>query len=165
MAPSSRYPRWLQAPDEGANLREVAPGLYVGAESSPARYYEMPSGHFTTIVDFYGSYRHATSPFVRYGYQAADQVYSFPFYDGASFPPGALDAAYAAYQIALLEGGQCLLHCQAGLSRSASAAYAIMRRHYKLSHEAALHAVRVPAYRDHFPLPATLASARAWAKR
>jgi predicted protein tyrosine phosphatase len=148
------YPRWITEPDDTMNLREVAPHLYVGAETSPMR------GGWHTIIDFYG---HAPSR-VHPAYNSAKRYLKLPFEDGSAFPHGALDQAWAAWHAADLEGGETLLHCQAGLSRSASAAYAFMLMQYWLSPHEALKRVTVRGYEGTYPMERTLRSAAAWAR-
>jgi hypothetical protein len=149
------YPRWLTKPLDGMNLREVAPGLYVGEQSAPLR------GDWHTIIDFYGGAPWLVQP----AYAQAKNYVRIPFDDGDSFPQGALSAAWDAWQLAALDGGETLIHCQAGLSRSASAAYALIRRRYGLRHAEALSYVETPPTAHKFPLKPTLKSAEDWVKR
>lgn len=148
------YPRWLTPPLDGMNLREVGPGLYVGEATAPLR------GDWHTIIDFYG---HAPW-LVQLAYPKARRYIRIPFDDGEPFPPGALDAAWDAWQLADLDGGDTLIHCQAGLSRSASAAYALLRKRYGLRREEALARVVTTFTAHQFPLRTTLQSADAWVK-
>lgn len=149
--PINRFPRWVTSPCDAHNLREVGPGLFVGAARAPTR---RP---FDTIVDFYGS---SLSPdmdsWLRDAYTRTRSVVRVPFPDGYDFPAGALDLIWAAVRGAQ---GPILLHCHAGLSRSASAAYAMLRRWNGLDHDTARYLVTV---RTGFPLAPTLASARRW---
>ena len=150
---TSTFPRWISPPD-AMNLREVAPGLFVGDCSSPLK------DGWHTIVDLYGQ-----GPFyVRPSYDNANVVLRIPFNDGATFPRGALSAIWTAWQMADVERGKTLIHCQAGLSRSASAAYALIRKRYGLPHEDALSRVEVPPHEGEYPMHVTLRSARAWVK-
>ncbi len=143
------YPRWVSiVPAE--NLREVAPHLYIGAVRSPRL---RPEGDWALVVDWYGSSR-ANSDL--YGNALVLRV---PFADGDAFPPGSLDRAYSLVRDALMHQRPVLFHCQAGLSRSASSAYAMMRVLYEMSHDEALRRVQIMA---EYPRPATLRSARAW---
>lgn len=146
------YPRWTTEPLEGMNLREVAPGLYIGEATAPLR------GGWSTIIDFHGH-----SPWiVQLAYPKAKRYVRIPFDDGDPFPVGALDRAWDAWQLADIEGGDTLIHCQAGLSRSASAAYAFLRKRYGLSHAEALARVVTPFTAHQYPLPSTLQSAADW---
>ena len=149
------YPRWITEPMDGMNLREVAPHLYVGEQSAPLR------GEWHTIIDFYGGAPYYVKP----AYKDAKNYLRIPFDDGDHFPDGALDAAWEAWQTADDEGGETLIHCQAGLSRSASAAYALLRLRYGLSYEQALARVVTPLTYHQFPLRVTLGSAHDWVKR
>ena len=146
------YPHWITEPLEGMNLREVAPGLYVGEETAPLR------GGWSTIIDFYG---HAPW-IVQLEYPKVKRYVRLPFEDGNAFPKGALDAAWDAWQLADIEGGDTLIHCQAGLSRSASAAYAMLRKRYGLRHGEALARVVTPTTAHQYPLKTTLQSAVDW---
>jgi protein-tyrosine phosphatase len=147
------YPRWISK-DPYLFLRQVAPLLYVGAEGSPrARQWGL-------VVNFYG---HGAIP-------RTEKLLSLPFIDGDSFPEGALDTAYEAVYDALCQRKPVLLHCQAGLSRSASAAYAMLRSIYGLSHEEAHARIHTTTEMEagpkkwvyHWPRTKTLASAREW---
>jgi hypothetical protein len=148
------YPRWLTEPLDGMNLREVAPNLYVGEETAPLR------GDWHTIIDFYG---HAPW-IVSLEYPKAKNYVRIPFEDGSAFPKGALDAAWDAWQLASLEGGDTLIHCQAGLSRSASAAYGLLRKRFGLRHAEAVARVVTPFTDHQYPLKATLKSAADWVR-
>lgn len=148
------YPRWITKPLQGMNLREVAPNLFVGEETSPLR------GDWHTIIDFFGHVPFYVEP----AQKAAKRYIRIPFDDGGAFPAGALDAAWTAWQEAEVEGGDTLLHCQAGLSRSASAAYALLRRGYRLRHGVALARVVTPATDDQYPMKETLRSAADWVR-
>ena len=148
-----KWPRWIER-DESINLREVAPNLYVGAEYATKH---PPEGKkWELVIDWYGSSQQYPSR-VR---DTAKKLLSIPFLDGDVFPAGALDRMAKRVQAAR-ERGPVLIHCQAGLSRSASAAYALLRRISRLPHEEARRRVRViPG----FPRVNTLASARKWAE-
>lgn len=153
-----QFPRWISRSDE-VNLREVGPNLYVGAELSPTAVARVPGRIFTVVFDLYGD---AGPPSWRAArertYRLLPDVRRRPFLDGDVFPDGLLDEINDAVARAR-RAGPVLIHCQAGLSRSASAAYAILRVQDGLSHDAAL--ARVKAHRD-FPRRATLHSARTW---
>jgi hypothetical protein len=146
-----RWPRWIER-DEAINLREVAPNLFVGAEYATLH---PPEGtKWELVVDWYGSSKQYPSR-VR---STAKKLLSLPFLDGDAFPPKALDTLVRRVQTARRRG-PVLVHCQAGLSRSASSAYALLRRLSRLPHEEALRRVKVlPQY----PRKETLGSARRW---
>lgn len=147
---SSKWPRWVNR-DESENLREVAPNVYVGAEYATLT---PPGGKWELVVDFYGSDLRWPSR----TRDTAKKAIAIPFLDGDSFPPGALTKTLRAVRSAR-QRGPVLIHCQAGLSRSASAAYAFLRRVSRLPHAEALRRVKVCAG---FPRVETLASARSW---
>lgn len=149
------YPRWITEPMDGMNLREVSPHLYVGEQTAPLR------GGWHTIIDFYGSAPY----YVRPSYKDAKNYLRMPFDDGDAFPDGALDAAWEAWQTADDEGGETLIHCQAGLSRSASAAFALLKLRYGLSDEEALARVVTPITAHQYPLRETLGSAAFWVRK
>ena len=154
--PKSRWPRWVERADE-INLREVAPNLYVGGQFSPL---EMPTGKkWELVVDFYGKSAQYPSR-VR---DTAKKLLALPFLDGDRFPPGALTRALQQVRAARRRG-PVLIQCQAGLSRSASAAYGLMRRIGRLSHAVALKRVKCRGAAE-FPREATLASAREWVEK
>lgn len=155
------WPRWLRSSRfDPSNLREVAPGLYVGSEFAPQ------AAAFSLVVDLYGS-----SLYHPERYRAVGKVFRHQFDDGDEIPAGLLDtllplvtAALVATQRAGARHDQngVLIHCQAGLSRSPSVAYALLRVVYQIPHHEALR--RVSADPDgRFPLPATLQSAVRWA--
>ena len=150
--PDSDYPRWVQ-PRFDVNLREVAPHLFVGALQSP-----YVTDRWGVIVDLYGSSAYPRS--MSCGYATARRVLRLPFDDGRRFPSGHLDQIASAVRNRTADA-PALIHCQAGLSRSASAAYAIMRAEEGLSHSEALRRVQVPD-REEFPMADTLRSARQW---
>jgi len=149
------YPRWITQPLDDMNLREVAPGLYVGDERAPL------GGDWHTIIDFYGT----RSPIVGAHQRRAQKLLRLPFNDGDAFPAGALDATWDAWQMADAEHRNTLIHCHAGLSRSASAAYAMIRKRHGLSHAQALARVVTPFTAHQFPLRTTLTSADAWTRQ
>lgn len=144
------WPQWSQ-PDEEYNLREVAPNLWVGAELSPGL---RPAGPWHGVVDLYGSSSEAANKPL---YAGVGELLQRPFYDGANFPKGTLDDILGLV-VRHVGKGPILLHCQAGLSRSASAAYAMMCL-VGTPHREALRRVKVE---KGFPRAETLKSARRW---
>ncbi len=151
------YPRWINPKDE-INLRAVASKLYVGGEKAPAL---CQGARWRLIVDLYGESLDATS---RRGYSDAESLLAWPFNDGNRVPSGLLDVAVPLIGLALRRG-PVLIHCQAGLSRSASVAYAVLRYHGGLTHQEALSRVITPGYEKIYPKAATLKSARVWVQQ
>lgn len=158
MPQPSAFPRWI-ATDDDHNLREVASGLYVGAELSPGL---RPAGKWSAVVDLYGLSERPERHFL---YDGTHSLLTWPFLDGDTFPEGLLDTVGRLVH-QRRPHGPILLHCQAGLSRSASCAYAMMRGLGRMSHAEALRRVQEgTGYEDEFPRTQTLASARKWAKK
>lgn len=144
-----KFPRWIsQVP--AMNLREVGRNLYVGAVSSVDVFPE-----WAAVVDLAGTSMHTPSE-----YNRAHVFLRWPMVDGTSFSSGQLTAVYQVVRSGVRRG-PVLIHCAAGLSRSVSAAYAVLRVSEGLSHDQALKRVKV--HKD-YPLPDTLASARAWVR-
>jgi hypothetical protein len=144
------WPRWISRAYE-VQLREVAPGLYVGGRQAFNRAREEGLV-FGEVVTFTGR---RLSPA-----ELAEQPLQLIFHDGRAFPEGFLGIVQACTEGSLAAGQSVLLHCQAGLSRSASAAYALLRVAGLSPDDAAF---RVHAGYARFPVPETLASAEAWA--
>jgi len=145
-----KYPIWLTGHEALGNLREVGPGLFVGDQYSPKL------GRWAGVLDLCGG----LSATGRHRYASAQEVISLPFMDGDAIPELTLDIAWELYRKA--RGQPVLIQCAAGLSRSTSVAYALLRRHHGFSHERALRRVQVPGREGEYPMPRTLASARAW---
>lgn len=157
---TSTFPKWRSRPNDQENLREISPNLFIGAAFAPRAHVS-----WDTIIDFYGPsggaprfYEYHGRQDIRAGYARARKVHTLPFTDGNTFPPGVLDEVWRACREAR---GPVLIHCQAGLSRSASAGYAILRRGYGLSHEEARGVVHV---QSGYPTETTLLSAREWVR-
>jgi hypothetical protein len=144
MATKTRFPRWIQT-DASMNLREVAPGLYVGAVDSAA----VQGARWAAVINFCGCGPRVPAPVYRV----------FAFGDGGDFPPGSLDATLEILRAAQ---GPVLIHCAAGLSRSVSAAYAMLVAHYGLDRARAMALVKA---HPRFPVESTLRSAELWLRR
>jgi len=156
-SPQGRWPRWIARQDD-VNLRAVAPSLYVGAELSPG--YRPDGKRWYAVVDLYGeSSSLSRAPL----YQGVPILVRAPFSDGRSFPPGYLDAILATAAHCRSAKKSMLIHCQAGLSRSASAAYAMLRVLDGLTHDEALRRVKLSS-ESRYPMATTLRSARRWVK-
>lgn len=141
------WPRW-EDPTLGTNLREVAEGLFVGGrDAADAR-------GWSAIVSL------GDVPPVLRSRDIDTKLLRWHFEDGAPFPEGCLTAIEAFCRDR--SSGPILVHCAQGLSRSASAAYALLRTHYGLKPTEALARVTVE---PPWPVRTTLESAEEWAKR
>ena len=132
-------------------LREVAEDLYVGSAGSVDRLEKT-----TAVVQFSERCRRLQRP----------QSLRIPFTDFGPVPEEVLRAAAGFVEHHRSDRNRVLLQCFAGLNRSASVAYAMLRSLYGMRHDEALARVRFTTGqgRDErtWPGEATLASARAW---
>jgi len=152
--PEASFPRWVAA---DKNLREVGPGLYVGDQESP-----RSSSSWGLVVDLCGASGRRSN---RWKYPKAAWVLQFGFLDGHPFPDGMLDRILSLVRRHVVAGQSVLLHCAAGHSRSASAAYAMLRVGWRLSHEDALgRVVTARGLSGGWPMTVTFGSARRWAE-
>jgi len=150
--PRTAFPRLLR---KDLRLREVAPHLYVGDEDAGRL-------HIWSAVIDVGGEGHGRERAVA---QAnLEHRMTWWFDDGKPIPAGLLDAAHAMSRHVLRQNEDVLVHCMAGLSRSASVAYALLRTIYRLDHDAALLRVKTPSEPD-FPHHVVIESARKWADR
>lgn len=94
-------------------------------------------------------------------YDRADHVISAPFDDATPIPEHFLDHIVPEVIETLRAGKRVLIHCVAGLSRSASVAYAVIRVKERVDHDTALRRVKTPDIPE-YPHPVVLGSARAW---
>lgn len=145
---SKKFPKW-HSKDPNVFLREVAPNIFVGAQLAPS------TQEWAGIIDLCGA---SSSPLMS-GHYASCQIFlRWSFRDGDEVPDGLLDAAVPLVAEAR-RIGPVLIHCRAGLSRSASVAYAVLRILHDLNHKRALERVSsIPGW----PVSETLNSARAW---
>lgn len=153
--PVVNYPAFTHK-DEKHNLRIVAPRLWIGAEYAPLK---IPAGPWALVVDLYGAPLEGGED---RRYQYANELIHWPFLDGDHFPEGLLPAILPRVRAAR-GSGPVLIHCQAGLSRSASATYAVLRLLDGLDHREAF--ARVYAGEPEFPRKTTIASARAFVEQ
>lgn len=152
---STAFPRWVPGVDERANLRCVHDNLYVGsaiAILSRAR----PRVEWWAAVDLHGL-RHPESFRREAAFGAMGVFLRHAFDDGQPIPEGLLDAVAALVR---RRRGPVLISCAAGVSRSASVAYAILRDESGVDHDEAL---RVVSCKGGRPMHGTLESARRWA--
>lgn len=151
------FPQWLHTADTRANLRRVAPGLYVGSAVAVC---ERPARNrdWWAVIDCHGP-RGVASVHRELRFGQLDHVIRYAFEDGEPVPEALLVAAEVLYRRA---GGSVLVSCAAGVSRSASVAYALLRVVRELPHDEALERVACAGGR---PRPETLASAERWAAR
>lgn len=146
-------PRWI---DTEKNLREVSSSLFVGNQSAP-----MFPGKWGLIVDLCGQWQIDRRP-----YPFGIPVLSFRLEDGNPIPDKVFEQVYDRSRVHLKRREPVLIHCAAGLSRSASMAYALLRVGRGMSHAAAMERVLTPASIERgYPMPMTIESARSWAER
>ena len=153
---NEKFPRWISTSEE-VMLREVAKGLYVGGCESVRRLQGEP---WAAVIDLYGTSGEPARAQSYDGVIRAPILLRWPFDDNIAIPSGLLDAV--SHLVAgNIRSGPILIHCQAGLSRSASVAYALLRTLGELTPKQALS--RVYAVKG-FPRRPTLGSAEKWAK-
>jgi hypothetical protein len=140
------FPRYISR-EEGLNLREVQHNLYVGGEYAPLAVPPTNGGAWALVIDLVGLSRSKG----RASYYAnARRVLAMPHQDGTSFPDHYYNTLLAETPRALTFG-PVLLHCHAGLSRSASAAYVVLRRVFHKDHAEA--AALVACENEYGPWP------------
>lgn len=142
-----RFPRWVKL-GYLVDLREVCTGLYVGGHMSRGL------GRWDTVIDLYVKDGREDGFIV-----PPRRLVQMPMTDGDAISDRYMDAAA---DLVIEARGDVLIHCQAGLSRSASMAFGLMRRFFGMSREEALRRIFVV---DGYPRSVTLASAGGWAIR
>lgn len=142
MSGDASWPRWVGTDHTRKllNLREVAPSLYVGNARAATTYgpehWSIEGPEQVESIARWGlivSYVPASEEPVRKP-AGVPHLY-LPFTDGRKFPPFAMWETVAAVEAVRLRqpSAPVLLHCAMGLSRSASAAYGLLRVLYRLS--------------------------------
>lgn len=151
---------------EDTNLRKVAQGIYVGGIYAP-RY---ARGHFATVINLYGHAwpasmartetvaEHEVATKVSIAEDVTNHLV-FRVLDGHPFPEGLLDAAEILVRANRPRG--VLIHCFAGISRSVSLAYAMLR---VLDGASNLEAERATCHPKYMPLAQPLVSALTWSQ-
>jgi hypothetical protein len=154
------WPKWTETHSALAdtNLREVAPRLFVGSLLAAAL-----DGPWSARVDLtYDGVPDPDNPDAPYLHVG--------IHDGEWYRAHQLDAIAAFVRLALNVHSnptlhartRVIVHCAAGVSRSPSVAYGLLRVIFGLDHETAFQRVlaRLPM---HPPMPDTLCSVRDWA--
>ena len=163
-ANSESFPRLISA---SFNLRRVASNLYVGGSPSVTEL-ASPRG---TLLDLYGREPGYTAREVAIGKMGASYRMSFP--DGAEVPFEVFETAERLYRGVVdrnfskpLDGPDdfLLVSCFAGVSRSASVVYALLRRVDGLPHAEAYRRVTEESASFVSLNPLTFASARRYAE-
>jgi len=155
VAPVS-YPRWVAGKEAvlpPVRLREVAHGVYVGNEGSVRALADALDGRVGVI-------RLATASSTPRVVALVD----LPVEDGEPIPDHVIEAAVLHARDIRAAGLPLLLACYAGLSRSASIAYAVLRD-MGVTHAEALRRVRSSAALRQWPHPVTLDSVVRWVAR
>ena len=153
------WPRWVTEPMSLSNLREVGPNLFVGGMHAPATSPGPGRGHWSLILDLIG--QHAAHP---EKYAGCPHVMSVSLLDGEPIPMRLLDMFTARAATRREAGTPVLVHCAAGLSRSASVAVGALVAQDRLSWPEARARVAVVGGED-YPMPRTLISVRKWLER
>ena len=152
---SAGYPKWVDARDF-VMLREIAPGLFLGGEWAPM----VSKWH--AVVNLFGrlSKSDPHDPRTKV-YDEVPWLMRWPIRDGVEIPPGVIDTVMP-FVFEGLKYGPVLLHCQAGLSRSASVAYVALMMAGLTDREAMMRITTPHGVQLGFPRPETLQSARDW---
>lgn len=148
------FPQYVREADSRANLRCVAADLYVGGAIAVMQR-PAPTRAWWAAIDLHG--KRDTDAFRReLAFGELEIFLRWPFDDGMAVPDGLLDVARSLYE---RRHGPILVSCAAGVSRSVSVAYAIVRASLGVGHDTALQMCACLGGR---PLPATLRSAERW---
>ena len=163
MSTTTDFPRWIMGgPGERSTaivptlLREVAPNLYVGSENA--------TGYMPVTWRTHGALVQLSSSCAPVG---EIPTYRWTFNDGGPVPGALLDDV-VRFVSQWRAKGPVLVQCQAGLSRSASVAYGLLRVLDGLDHAEAER--RITTREEHYDRPLvwprrpTLESVVAWAE-
>lgn len=142
-----KYPRW-ESREPSFLLREIDRNIYVGASSSVVH---MP---WRAVIDLMG----ASGGLAARAYEDCAGLLRLPVEDCVHLEDSVFEACVGFVDL-YRRSGPVLIHCMAGLNRSASVGYAALRMLHGYRHDKALSRVRA---QEGFPLSATLDSARAW---
>lgn len=148
---STTYPRFLLPTDSNfSTLREVYSGIFVGGARSP---YVM-SG----IVEYCIALHPLDEEDIPFRLNQSfnfKRFISAPIEDGVEVPEDVLEMSWQMYR----KYGSILIHCKAGLSRSATVAYAILLKS-GFSNSEALRMVKI---KKNYPFENMIIGATEWA--
>lgn len=144
---AKEYPDWIDRRPSFL-LREVASNIYVGGAGAAS---SLP---WFAIIDLCGASVGLSAPV----YNRASILLRWHFDDGTQVPDGLLESVIPLVDEAR-RMGPVLIHCRAGLSRSASVAYAALRMLVDLPHGEAMRRIYVS---PGWPMSSTIESARSW---
>lgn len=150
------FPQYVRHADARANLRCVGRDLYVGGATAILER-AAPHRAWWAAVDLHGA-RHGESFRREPAFGDLSRFLRASFDDGMPVPEGVLDAVVAFVRH---RAGPVLITCAAGVSRSATVAYAVTRAELGVGHDVALAMCSCSGGR---PLPVTLRSAQRWAE-
>lgn len=155
------YPRWLSGGPSVAilapNLRDIGEGVLVGSLGAERLTAHVPE--WAPVVQLYEGLPRLGARFdATTGLAVGERALRRPFYDGDLVPAELLD------EVVRWCAGEAvvLVQCQAGLSRSASVGYALLRAR-GVGHAEALRRVEHHDRAEVFPRRVTLESCVVWA--